>query len=408
MYNKTNISYYVLLLLIWIVSPFVSIFVAILLFTKISINRSSIKTLFFFISLSFSLLAYTQKSLYWEGTDIERYYQGLAPLLKLDYTAIPLLLAENMLNYVFIPVNIVLVIATRNVQSISIFWIFIIYYFFFLSILNFLELYCAECIKNRKFWILLVLFCVFGAILFTQVTETIKSAVAFSLFWYTFTLYLKKEKIYKILALLFIGIGIHAQTLMFLPIFLFKKIKFIPLLCITTAVVLLCTQFNIINVAMSVLPSTGWTDLLMERTIDYGSDTGSSSSIRYLFIGLLTLITCWYLQRKDAYNTEEKIGNIILLYIIVMFVNYNNSHAFIRFANFISFIATIEFIGLYRTKKIRQISYLYIVVFMLLNLQMTYGRTLSGGYCSSYMDNSIAKVLLSNVYDYLTYKAYNL
>lgn len=89
-----------------------------------------------------------------------------------------------------------------------------------------------------------------------------------------------------------------------------------------------------------------------------------------------------------------------------MFLNFSNSHAFIRFANFISFIATIEFIELYMDKRLRQLSYAYMFMFLILNFQMTYGRTLSGGYCSSYMDNSIFKLLFSNVFDYLSYKAY--
>lgn len=37
-----------------------------------------------------------------------------------------------------------------------------------------------------------------------------------------------------------------------------------------------------------------------------------------------------------------------------------------------------------------------------MTVKWTYSRTLSGGYCSSYMDNSIPKIILSTSYSYLS------
>lgn len=401
-----NFPYFLLLLLVWIISPFIGIFFAIAILTLIKVDSGSLKIVCFFISLSFALLAFTQKSLYWDGTDIERYYYDLAPLVKLDSRVIPIVLASDILTYVFTPINVIVVVATKNVQSISIVWIFIIYYLLFLAIINYIELYHKSILNNKRFLTLTILFIIFGSVLFTQVTETIKSAVAFSLFWYTFTLYLKGiNKIYIVL-LSFIGVGIHPQTLMFLPIYLYQRFNYKYLFIAAIITVILSIRINIIEVVLSILPSGGWFDMLKERAFGYGMASGESSSKRYIFIGLLCLFTSLFIYKEKIYTQENKTGNIILIYSIIMFLNFNISDAFIRFANFISYIATIEFIDLYCRKRTRQISYLFTIIFMVLNLQMTLGRTIGGGYCSSYMDNSISKMLFSNVYDYITYKAY--
>lgn len=401
-----NFEYFVALSLIWLISPFIGMLTALILILKIQITKKTLKSIFFFISLSFSFLAFTQKSLYWDGTDIERYYFGLKPILNEDYSSIPLLLAQESLTYVFTPINILLVIATHNVQSISILWTFVIYYFFFNSILNFIELYHPKEFNDRYLWFATIIFSIFGSILFVQVTETIKSAVAISFFFYIFTLYLKGAKKTIISVLLFLCIGIHAQTLMLIPIFLYKHFRFQTLAITTIVTIVVCTQINIINLVLSILPSSGWAGLLTERAMDYGNDIGASSSKRYLFIGLSTFLITIILYHYKYYNESNRIGNIILIYIIVMFLNYTNSNAFIRFANFISFIATIQFIELFVHKKTHQLSYLLSFIYFILNFQMTIGRTISGGYCSSYMDNSIFKIIFSNAYDYLTFIAY--
>lgn len=404
--DHSNIGYVVALFLLWSLSPYMGIFVALILILKININETSVKTIFFFISLSFALLAYTQKSLYWEGTDIQRYYDSLSPFINADYSSIVILLAEDNLTYIFTPVNVLLVSITHNVQSVSLLWTFLIYYLFFLSIYNYIDIYHKAALRDRYLIFYFTIFSIFASILFVQVTDTIKSAVSFSLFFYIFTLYLKNTSKVLIGILLFLCVGIHSQTLMFLPIFLYKYVKFKKLLLLTIIAIALCTQVNLIDLATSILPSSGWTEMLIERTSGYGDDTGESSSKRYIFIGFLCLAVCVYLYIRKYYNDTNKIGNVILVYIIIMFLNYNNSNAFIRFANFISFIVTIEFVELFLHKKTRQLSILFMVIFMILNLQRTFGRTLAGGYCSSYMDNSIGSLLFSNIIEYLTYKAY--
>lgn len=401
-----NLSYFIFLFFIWVISPFASIFAALFIVLAIRINPSSIKLVFSFISISFALIAFTQKSLYWDGTDIERYYYGLTPILNTDYQSLPLFLSTEILNYSFTLVNIIIVALTRNVQSISIFWTYVIYYLFFLSIYNYIGLYHRHSLGSNKLMFATIVFSIFGSILFVQITETIKSAVAITLFFYTFTRYLKGCSKRRIILLLFIGTGIHAQTLMLLPIFLYRRVRFHTLLVVTVVVIVLCTQINLMDIGLRIIPSTGWSELLIERASGYASDVGQQSSKRYMFIGLLCFVVCVLLYSKGCFNNKNRIGNVVLIYTIIMFLNFQNSNAFIRFANFISFIATIEFVELYCNKKVHQLAGVLMVTFMILNLQMTLGRTISGGYCSSYMDNSIVKLILSNPLDYLMYKAY--
>ena len=206
--------------------------------------------------------------------------------------------------------------------------------------------------------------------------------------------------------LYFFNIGIHAQALMFFPLFFFRNIRFRNLLVLTVAAVCISPMVNLMQLAIDELPSGGWGDLLLAKADDYSGDMGGASTKRYILIGLILLSMAVFLRRKGLFDDTSRRGNIVLLYVLIMFLNYNNSNAFIRFANFCSFVATLEFLELLKLKKEKWMSFAYMAVFMMLNLQMTYGRTLSGGYCSSYMDNSIVRIFTSNIYDYLSYKAY--
>lgn len=239
-----------------------------------------------------------------------------------------------------------------------------------------------------------------------RATDIIKNAAAVSFFWYIFTIYLKKGWSLKIILLLVICVGLHSQSIMLIPVFFYNKCQYKLLLIITSIIIILSPFINILSVILSIIPSSSWTDLLIERASGYAESSGEGTTKRYIFIGLLTYAIAIFLNYKEISDNKNKISNILLIYVLIMFLNYNNSTAFLRLANLISFIATIEFIGLYSKKSIRQLSYVYLGIYLILNLQMTLGRTISGGYCSSYMDNSIGKLFFSNVYDYLIFKAY--
>ena len=99
------------------------------------VSLSSLKYFDVLISLSFALLAFTQKSHAIDDTDVIRYYESCRVFLNASWDVIPLLLSEEILTYTFTLVNAVIVIIFRDVQLISLFWVWIIYYFYFCTVL---------------------------------------------------------------------------------------------------------------------------------------------------------------------------------------------------------------------------------------------------------------------------------
>ena len=397
--------YFIPLFILWLLMPFGCVFVILFFVNQIDLERKQLTWIYILLSLSFALLAYTQKSLYYEGTDIERYYYEFSQFIGSDFNIIPLLFSDSILTYTFSLINVCIVIIWGNVQIISLFWISIVYFLFFISIDKIVR---YEKIRFDKSSILLfLLFSLFGAILFTQVTETIKNAVAFAVFFYLITECICGVNKRRILFIYLLGIGIHSSILMLFPIFFYRYFNTKILLMVLVVVVLLAPLINLIELVITILPDFSFFSDLLNRVEGYALDDGSASSKRYIIISAIILLQTLYLQKENLYNDVNKYANIALLYLIIMYLNFNNSNAFIRFANFSHYIVVMGFVMLLKARIKYAIPIACLLfVFLVTNYQMTYGRTLSGGYCSSYMDNSIIKILFSNIYDYLTYKAY--
>ena len=121
--------------------------------------------------------------------------------------------------FVFNPISIFIVSFFGSVQFFSLFWIFIVYFFYFLGIEN----YCAyrKIELSRNHLLLFVFLSIFGFILFTQVSEIIKQAVATSVFFYGFSLLLLKKKLSALIVII-VSIGIHSSVLLFIPILFYK------------------------------------------------------------------------------------------------------------------------------------------------------------------------------------------
>lgn len=403
MLKKSNFLLIVLSLL-WLFIPYGFIFISVIVLNQIRLSLKQIKYLCFLISLSFALLAYTQKSLFYEDTDIVRYYNMFYPFIGETFSFIPFLLSDTLLTYTFTIINIILVILFKNVQVISLFWTVTIYYLYFVSAFKIMETFSIPFSKSNLFY--LIVFSLFGAILFVQVTETIKNAVAFTLFFYLLSIWICGESWLKIGIGIFLGVGIHSSILMLIPIFLFRKCNFRVLVSILLACMMICPFVNVMSIA-AILPDVGIWGEIGQKAVVYALDTGSESSKRYIFISLLILIVAIRLYWKEKDRRIILLLNIPILYLIIMYLNYNNSVAFIRFANFSQFIVALEFLLLLKQYPSNKVVIMVLVcIYFILNGMMTYSRTLSGGYCSSYMDNSLFKILTSNVCDYLSYKAY--
>lgn len=401
--NVSN-KYLYVIFLIWLFTPFIAIFFILFLLCK-QLTEKQYKYLLLLISLSFALLAFTQKSLFWDGTDIERYYYNYSSFIDSDLNIVPLLLSNPILTYTFTLVNILLIVVFKNVQVISLFWIALIYYLYFLTVIKLLKRESIVVSGTNLF--LITIISIFGFILFTQVTETIRNAAAFTIFFYAFTSYLNNESKIKILILCFLGIGVHSSIIMLFPLFFYRVFNSKFLLILLFVCLILCRYVDLMELSLRFMPDFGVFDDLSTKIYSYVGERGESSSIRYVGISFIILLTALYLRRKEMFNTDNQYLNIILIYLIIMYLNFNNSNAFIRWANFAQFIMVFEFIHFLKNRKKYRIPIVcFFLFFYVTNLQMTYGRTLSGGYCSSYMDNSLAKILFSSTYNYLEYRAY--
>lgn len=405
MYTSKSNLYIAFLFLAWCLLPFFSIFLILFFISQLQLHIRQYNFLFFLISMSFALLAYTQVSLASMDTDVVRYYYMFSPFIYLDFNVIPLILSDSILTYTFTLINILLVITFKNVQIISLFWIVLIYYVYFLTVI---KLFKKENVYPSKINIFLITtISIFGFILFTQVTETIKNAAAFTIFFYVFTCYLNNENRAKIVILCFLGIGVHSSILMLFPLFFYKVLNTKFLFILLFVCIFSCHYIDLMALSIKYIPDFGFFSNLLTKADAYIGEKGENSSIRYIGISFVILLASIYLWKQKIFNTNNQYLNIIFLYLIIMYLNFNNSNAFIRWANFAQFILVFEFIHFLKNRKKYSIPIiLFFLTFYVTNYQMTYARTLSGGYCSSYMDNSLIKTLFSSTYDYLKYKAY--
>ena len=405
-YTTKSTLYLICLSFVWLLVPFLSVFLLLLLILQVHLSLIQYKYVFFMISLSFALLAYTQKSLSVEDTDVVRYYMTYEPLIGGPIKGSTYLVLKDMLYYFFMLTNICLVFLTSNVQVISLFWTFITYYLFFLTMLKLLHYQQIECSRINIF--ILTFLSLFGFILFTQVTETIKNAAAFAIFFYAFTCFICKENKVKVFLLYFIGVGVHISILMFIPLFFYKMVNY-RFLFLLLLIAILLSSINLMELISNILPDKEFGSLLLERVEYYANEGKALFALRYISILVFVWLVSFFLFKNSLFNKENGFFNIVILYLIISCINYSNFDGFVRFVNFIQFILLLEFLPLLRNKKKNALLVMVFVMFFgVTNLLMTYSRTLSPihDYRSSYMDNSVPKVLFSNVFDYLNYKAY--
>ena len=403
----TSSVYLLILTIVWFIIPYPSIILLLFFLNQQRVTLNELKYTVFLISLTFGLLSFTQESIN-NPTDVVRYYEVYYPFISRGGNILGVILEEPILTYSFTFINIIISSITRNVQYISLFWTTFIYYLYFLSIINYFSVARIALTKSNTF--LVIFFSIFGVILFTQVTETVKTAAAFSLFFYIFSIYLIDDKFgLKLLLLLILDFGIHAMVLFLVPLFFYKRFKSGTLLTVLILVVAICSQLNIMQIASNILPDYGLLGVLKLKSEHYSLDDGFfSKSITYNFVAVIILLVGIFLYIKNIFNKKNCYLNIVLIYLIIMYLNFNNSNGFVRFANFASFIIALEFIPLLKNLSRNNIILLLLFVYFFAhNLHITYVRTLvPGGYCSSYMDNSISRILLSSSIEYLSFIAY--
>lgn len=393
----------------WLIMPVLSILAMCFTLHFNSCFLRHRKVFYVLISLTFAFIAYTQRSI--SGTDIERYYGMFYGFInvsmgEVDFTP---LLSEN-LYFVFTPVSIFIVSLFENVQYFSLFWIFVVYYFYFLACEN----YCLYRKINliRSQFLIFVVVSVFGFILFTQVTEVIKQAVATSLFFYGFTLFLLK-KMKSCFLTIFLTIGIHSTALFLLPIFFYRWFNTKTIWSFVLFAFILSTC-NIMEFFVSILPNYGIFQLLHEKALEYVDPMSgfASSYLRYDLLMLISSCLLYVLFVANHSFKESKIWLFFLIYLCLVIANRSMTHNYVRFVNMSYPIYAFLFLELlsipssYLSAKICYIKLFSLLAFFVANFHMTYYRTIGGSYLSSYMDNSLFNILFSSVPTYLSFVAF--
>lgn len=395
------------IVVLWIVLPVVT-----MILMLISLGISSIffrhkRYLFIIISLTFALLAYTQESI--NDTDISRYYymfQMYENIDLLNITYYDVLIDQTY--FIFNPVSKFIVSLFGNVQAFSFFWIFVVYFFYFLTCENYCRYRRIKLSRNKFF--LFIFLSVFGFILFTQVSETIKQAVATSMFFYGFSLFLLGKRCFCAIVII-IALGIHSSILLLLPLFFYKKCNnFIIALLVVCSVVL--SFFNIMQIVTDILPMTGILGLIQAKASSYTDEMWTNSSLlRYDLLMILSISMVLMLKKSNKEYVCSKSVFIPLIYICLIIANRSVVHNYIRYVNVSYVVYAMLFIEFINTKRILTKDFkayfelLLIVAFLVANLHMTYYRTIGGSYLSSYMDNSLLQIIGSSVFSYLSFEA---
>lgn len=370
---------------------------------KRNMTKGGVSICLVVISMFWGILAFSQKSLAVEDTDCIRYYLSMELYETLNITeSFQNMFLWELLNFVFYPVSIIAVSLTGNVQIISLLWTFIVYILTYISIKRLMEYYG---IYNQKDFAKAILVCSFCFMAFVQISELLKNSAAFAVFFYALTLYMTGGKKIYAMTLVLIAIGLHPSVIMLVPLFLYKVLntRFVIVLSIVSFIVSSLT--NIIKLVLSILPGSGYFELLLDRFGDY--DNGQTGTTHYIAIQLALLCFALYLWYKYKFNKEISYAiNLVLLYFIISNLNFYNLVAYLRFSVFSHWLFALIYIWYikvsFESKNINTVKKLLVIFMLIMTTRWTLGRTISGGYCSSYMDNSLPKIILSTSYNYLS------
>ena len=134
--SSNYLGLYFLSAIVYILSPFWGMLLSVFIIYYYRLKEKGVLWFSFLIALFWGLLAYTQNCKSME-TDSIRYYQMFAGIIRNVHSLqdLLILLNEELLTFVFVPVTTVLVYITNNVQVLSLFWVTVSYYICFISIL---------------------------------------------------------------------------------------------------------------------------------------------------------------------------------------------------------------------------------------------------------------------------------
>lgn len=395
---KLDVTMLAVLAMLFIIWPFGAFLLCFFLLSKLEGSRNrAVFICVFIISLYWGLLAFTQKSLAVGDTDCITYYNNLTVFEGVPaYRVFEYIDIFGLLNFIFYPASAFFVALTGNVQTASFLWVFVSYACFYYCIFLFLRI--SDCYSN-KFYFLILLISSFCFAVFVQISELLKNASAFSVFFVAFTLYFKKGWNYKTVILLLLSLGLHPSVIMLSPLYLYKCFSTRFLILFSVIVFPLSTLFNIFDCLINYIPGGSYFELLSNRIDTSFESAGSLHYVLKMLLLFFMSLGVWFkFGKKDNY-----VSNVAFLYFILASLNYINLVAYLRFALFSHFIMAFLLIEYYRinSKKFDFAIILLVFLFFTLSLRYTIGRLTPGGYTSSYMDNSVSKMIFSSTFDYL-------
>lgn len=405
--NSSYLGLYLFSAIIYMIAPFWGMLLSLFIIGTYPLSNKGVLWFSFLIAMFWGLLAYTQNCKYLV-TDSIRYYEMFSGIINQvnSFQDLVILLREELLTFIFIPLTTAIVYLTKNVQIISLFWVTISYYFFFISVLRILK---HEKIYNQKIYVKYLIVMIFCVMLFVQISETIKNAAAFSIAFYGLTHYYTTNNLRKSVLWMIVAIGIHPSTFIFLILFFYKTFKTNYLLLITFLFFPIAIKVNIFGLLGGGLTGMdGYLGAMSDLASSYASSEGTST--RYLIISFSTFLFTFFLYRNDKYNNNSSLYNMILLYFLISSLNASNIHSYVRFVNFIHPFVFLAFVANQKNKNkySNVFVFVYGLFFAFFTIRLTFARMFGGEYLSTYMGNSFIDIMFSNILTYLSYPVFSL
>lgn len=383
------------------INPFFAFVFAWVLLLKNNLDEGRVTICVMVLATYWGLLAFTQKSLAAIDTDAIRYYYFGHGMIGLSVKeALESLAIEDLMNFTFTPVNAVIVALTQNVQSMSFIWVFVTYICTYYSIKRLMKHYGCYSQRNYAKVLLVVSFCF---MLFVQISELLRQAPAFAVFFLGFTYYVEKGWNIKTIILIIASIGLHSSMFLFVPLLLYRYFPVKKSIYIIIALTPVLMSVNVLTAFWGLLPDGEYFSMVSEKYSNYGD--GSTATPHYILIELLMLYMAIDLWRKDK---DDRDINIVLLYFLISFANYGTLVAFLRFALFSHWVFAfmlVKYLTINRPVfRFSNVGKYIVIIMFFMSLRFTLSRLGMGIYPSTYMDNSIVKITTSTINDYLTVK----
>ena len=386
-------GYYIALFLVFIVNPFCGGILA--LFSLRSQNGIDNKrVVYFFLALLMGMIAYTQ---YTTVGDLSRIYANIVEDSRGFRTNF--FSAFQSKHILFDLINDIIYYFTSNVRLTTLLWVFILYYFTFLSVDNLAQF--KNKILNGKEIFLLLAATIFSFIMFTQVTEIMKQGIATSIFLYSYSLFLLKKKWQSILWL-FCAVNIHFSVLFFIPLFFtaFFSEKYIYCIFVFS---FFMRQFDLMGTLTEYLQQfSGIGDVFLLGSIAMQVDEfhydmegffrSGSFFFQFIYWHVFLVIILLKILKRDGI-----LINATLLMLCVLNFNYYSDHNYTRLLTMMFpfyIMLSFEIMELKRRDwKTLIFSFLIIGTF-LVNFRMSISRLFDSSYYNTYMDGSFLNLLV--------------